>query len=225
MPSLIPRKIKRYKREYPYSHPVLFFFLELADSLAQLAIVSLLLLGGYLGYKHYSQQQPEQQLEQQADSSVQEPTLHATLETPTLVETSSIDLQPVASNVPVENSILIPEDQRKIDSSASVILEGSDAVKWINQQQNSDYLIQFASSPDKEALLEFARLNIQTVAVLYPYKRTPSNRPVYGLASGVHPSLDAAQQSITRLPQALQSQQPWIRPLGQLQTEITRTLN
>ncbi len=215
MPSLIPRKIKRYKREYPYSYPVLFFFLELADSVAQLAIVGLLLLGGYLGYKHYSQPL--------ADSGI--PTLPANLETPTLVETSSIDLQPVASNVPVDNSILTPEDQRKIDLSASVVLEGSDAVKWINQQQNSDYLIQFASSPDREALLEFARLNIQTVAVLYPYKRTPSNRPVYGLASGVHPSLDSAQQSITRLPQALQSQEPWIRPLGQLQTEITRTLN
>ena len=220
MPSLIPRKIRRYKKEYPYSYPALFFFLEMADSLIKLSLIAALLFGGYVAFNRYNQPVSP-------DTALQ--TIAAADEQPASAQS---DFNPILAERPTEAPADRPSEPAKLavietapEKPLPQILDGNQAIGWIQQQVSSYYLIQFASSPDKDALLEFARDNLTTPSVLYPYKRTPTNRPVYGVASGLHSSMESAQQSLSQLPPELQSYDPWIRPVDKLQRDITSTLN
>ena len=230
MPSLIPRKIRRYKKENPYSHRGLFFILESTDSLIQLAIIALLCFSGYAALTHLTTREADTL----ASSSVLDPTkIEAEVaksdhhEKPAVLMASTnapSTVSSAASAAPENSELNAVSPNAPSQTLASAPIDGTDAIRWIKQQKPSDYLIQFASSPNKSAMLEFALSNLSDGSVLYPYKRTPSNRPVYGLASGVYPSLDTAQQAITEMPAALQNQKPWIRPLGQLQSQIAATI-
>jgi len=92
---------------------------------------------------------------------------------------------------------------------------------WILNQDPRFYTIQFGTSPDL-ALLQRQAQSLQTDqdAALYPFKRTPSGRPVFGLSSGLYDSFEAAEQHLELLPQSLKTFQPWIRPLDDLQRQI-----
>lgn len=222
MPSLIPRKIRRYKKEYPYSYPALFFFLELADSLVKYSLVAALLFGSYIALNRYTQ----------STSLASQQTTAETNETISVVAATRSDNKSVQERPtklvhaePPTNSTKLTVIETATKKPLPQILEGNQAIGWIQQQVSSYYLIQFASSPDKAALLEFARENLQAPSILYPYKRTPSNRPVYGVASGLFSSMESARQSLSQLPQELQSYEPWIRPIDKLQRDITSTLN
>ncbi len=235
MPSLIPRKIRRYKKEYPYSYRGLFFFLELADSLFQLAIVGLLCFGGYAALKHLTTKEADSLASTSVPAALdtiesevadnhnnkKPEVLTASTEAPASVSSaiSTTELVVPAISDATATASITPQQ-----TLSSAPIDGTEAISWVNQQRSSDYLIQFASSPDKSAMLEFALSNLSDGSVLYPYKRTPSNRPVYGLARGVYPSLETAQQAISEMPAALRNQQPWIRPLGQLKSQIATTI-
>ena len=46
-------------------------------------------------------------------------------------------------------------------------------------------------------------------------------RTVYGLASGIYPDFASARQAIEQMPEALRKEQPWIRAVDTLQSEIS----
>jgi septal ring-binding cell division protein DamX len=93
--------------------------------------------------------------------------------------------------------------------------------KWILEQDPRRYTIQFGTSPNRDLLLEQAlTLRGDQDPAVYPFKRTPSGRPVFGLSSGLYDSFDAAEQQLASLPESLKTFQPWIRPLNDLQRQI-----
>jgi len=103
-------------------------------------------------------------------------------------------------------------------SNVSVIYES----KWILQLPDDKFVIQLGSSANK-ALIEIEAKALPTGPVaIFPFKETPSARPVYGYSSGVYDSLDDALQAIDTMPKSLVANGPWVRPVSQLKTQIRR---
>ena len=92
---------------------------------------------------------------------------------------------------------------------------------WLLDQDPTAFTIQFGTSPDKDLLYRSAKsFDSETPVVVFPFKRTPSNRPVYGFASGIYASLDEARQGILELPESAITYGPWVRSIGKVQTQI-----
>jgi len=54
---------------------------------------------------------------------------------------------------------------------------------------------------------------------LYWYETTRQERPWYVVIHGNYPSSSAAQSAVAALPAALREQQPWVRSIGDVQSE------
>ena len=94
--------------------------------------------------------------------------------------------------------------------------------EWILQLADDKFVIQFGTSPDRALIEQEARAFPDPPVAIYPFKRTPSSRLVYGYSSGVYDSLDEALRIVETLPQALVAYGPWIRPVAQLKEQIKR---
>lgn len=120
-----------------------------------------------------------------------------------------------------------PKDNQLADiSNAKVLTVATDpqhvyGAEWIMMLPEDKFTIQFGSSPDQRRLFEEARAFPSGQVAMFPFKKTPSNRLVYGYASGVYSSLDAAQRAIRKMPQSVVARGPWIRPVGALKKQIS----
>lgn len=207
--SLIPRSIRRYRREHPYNHPVLFFFIDAVDSLFQIVLVCGVI---FMGYNMLNNAKHKDQL------SVTE----AETDLP-INNNAEITLLPAGQQV-INASSVTPAtsiDTTVHKSDAKRLLDNTDATQWVNSLPESHYTIQFAASIDKSALIAFADEYLTKGAVIYPFKHTRENVPMYGVASGLYDSLYAAMQAIDKLPASLQEQGPWVRPAEELQQQVS----
>lgn len=211
MPSLIPRKLRRYRKMHPYSFPLLFTLLDAAESMVKFIFILAIGLVGYVLFKNWTT--PEGPTPDVA--AQQAPAL-------VVADQNNFEPQPVEFTqweAPLNSTTVPAVSTAPVESSR--ILADQQGVEWISQLRPSEYIIQFASTPDEQAILEFTRQYLATGAVIYPFKRTPSGRPIFGVATqSVYASLDAAKQAIEKMPAPLRESRPWIRPVNQLQQAV-----
>jgi hypothetical protein len=91
---------------------------------------------------------------------------------------------------------------------------------WIFLLAADKFVIQFGSSSDRALVYEEANAFPTGPIAVYPFKKTPSDKLVYGYSSGVYNSLQDAQRALSTMPKDLQERDPWIRPVGRLQKRI-----
>jgi septal ring-binding cell division protein DamX len=140
-------------------------------------------------------------------------------------ETELPILQPVDIEVPAVAKPNQQDNQLADISNAKVLTVATDPqhvydAEWIMLLPEDKFTIQFGSSPDQRRLFEEARAFPSGQVAMFPFKKTPSNRLVYGYASGVYSSLDAAQRAIRKMPKSIVARGPWIRPIGSLKKQI-----
>ena len=98
--------------------------------------------------------------------------------------------------------------------------------QWVFDQRSEEFTVQFGTSPNSELLLEFVpAISSGSPISIYPFKKTPSGRLVFGIATGLYSTLEEAAAAIEAMPPAAQEFGPWIRPIGELQTDIRNTVN
>ncbi|MEM7260167.1 MAG: hypothetical protein AAF404_22560 [Pseudomonadota bacterium] len=240
MVNIVRRKIKRYRSKNPYEHELLFGILGGVFALSKFFAVLLLCLLAYVAFERMKTNQSVSQQVVETDnvavavnsarSLVSENTINdkAVRLSDSAVSSATQTAGEVAASVAPSAASPI----RTIDNSLTAspvsggeILFDQEGSQWILDLPGDDYVMQFASTPDSTAILEFAREYLRSGAVIYTFKRTPSGRPVYGVASKeVHSSLEAAQQELQKLPVALRQANPWIRPIAPLQRAIRGAL-
>lgn len=221
MPSFIPKPVQRYRRHNPYSHTGLFTLLDVADNVAKVSTLALLVWGAYLAKQHWL---PGPLPEQQAQTPVAAKQPAAEQLAVISANENRSPLEQIETTKPAANSkkVALADTSSKVDELN--ILEHTLAMQWLQAQDVSHLVVQFASSPDKDALADFARENFQSEALIYAFKRTQTNQPVYGLASGLYPDFETAQQAVAGLPETLRDYKPWIRPIEGLLDDMKNTL-
>ena len=98
--------------------------------------------------------------------------------------------------------------------------------QWINELNPNHFIIQYGSAMDLELLNNFiTRINNDEEIAIYPYRKTPSGRLVYGIATGVHTNRQAALASLDELTTEARAYKPWVRPVKELIKEINEVAN
>jgi len=95
---------------------------------------------------------------------------------------------------------------------------------WLLKQDVGAYVVQLASSTVKPDLYQKAfELSKTHPAVVYPFKKTRSNRLMYGYAIGIYDSVGEAKADVNQLSRSAVAQGVWIRPVSEIQKEIIST--
>ncbi|OED40647.1 hypothetical protein AB833_11290 [Chromatiales bacterium (ex Bugula neritina AB1)] len=211
-PYKITRRYRRYRFYNQDAYRSLFLALDVSFFLIKVAVIAGLLL---LAFKLYSNYSNTQNTTMEASATLKSPSIE-----PGSAGAGQTTDPSENTELPEHNEttalISTPKTQ-SIDTESKPLETG----RWVLEQDNSKYTIQFGSSPDRQLLIQDAQQFDSTEPMaIYVFKRTPTNRPVYGLARGVYDSLDHASQSLTQLPPELKIFDPWIRPINKLQDQI-----
>ncbi len=93
--------------------------------------------------------------------------------------------------------------------------------KWLTQLNPSHYIIQYGSTVDVELLSEFIPIisNDEEIAI-YPYRKTPSGRMVYGIATGVYDDMETALAALEQISTEARAYGPWVRQVRKVVSEI-----
>lgn len=116
-----------------------------------------------------------------------------------------------------------PEDELPVSSKEADIQDKPEIVdsKWVQGLNPAHYIMQFGASPDRALLDEFIPVINQSEPIaVYLFKRTPSGRPVYGIATGVYKTADAALAAIESFSAQARSHEPWVRKISDLKEDI-----
>ena len=93
--------------------------------------------------------------------------------------------------------------------------------QWVLEQNPEHFIIQFGTSEDLDLMKRFAAEFATTDPIaIYHYDDSPSGKPVYGIASSLHNSLDAGLDRVRELPTDIRLLGPWVRPLKKIQRQI-----
>lgn len=219
METIITRKIRRHRKIYPYSYPLLFMALVAIESLLKAAVVVIVMLAAY----YYLVAGRAVDRSSIPDTSALPPKMLSVSENDPSIGLPELEILAGANSKVSENTVAAELPgllQREV-----VIKRDQAGIDWVYQLGPSDYIIQLAATPDEPAILEFAREFLPSGSVIYPFKRTPSGRPVFGIASvAVFNSFEDAQLAIARFPQSLRQSDPWIRPAAQIKRAVIATL-
>lgn len=210
--SLVPRPVRRYRREHPYSHPLLFLFVDMADSSLKFLITCGVIYGAYFAV---SNSEPETNT-LLANNSV-------TVETPvaeTIQKSDTYELTTIVSASSSEQSAVETHHQY---NDSKTLLDNEVGIRWIEGLPESHYVIQFATSVNKTELIEFATNHLKKGAVIYPFKLTSDQNAMYGLASGLYDSMQTALQAIDKMPEPVTQHRPWVRPVTTLKRAVRET--
>ncbi len=113
---------------------------------------------------------------------------------------------------------------RKTDTAAPAAKVGVYNADWLLKQNAGSYVVQLASSTAKPELFQKAFLLSEThPVVVYPFRKTRSNRLMYGYAIGMYDSFNEAQSGVGKLSASSVAEGVWIRSVGEIQKEIVST--
>ena len=204
-----------FKAKNKYNYPFLFFFIGFLNGTLQLAIVAAATWFLYSTaadfIKFYGDEHPVVAL----SSAPAESSSHHKA---SFLEVAAKSSSQSADSLSNREVISVIEEQ----SITSAIVNDW---KWVFQQPEGQFTIQYRSSPDKELLYEEARQLPATSSVgVFPFKKTSRNQLLYGYASGTYDTLESAEQTIQSLPPKARAHGPWIRPIKELQEQVARTL-
>jgi len=212
------RSYRRYRYNNRYDAPLLILIIDSCLIVLKYACVAAMLALAWLVTGSLRDRHTAQTI-----------TTITTVHSESSVVTATNTAQPIqpklAAQLALSESVdnLIPDNKRNITPKPKVdILDSS----WVLQQNPDHFIVQYGSSPDLELLEQFAQeMNHNEPMTIYTYKRTPSGRPVYGIASTLHTDLDIALAYVEQLPANARQFGPWVRPLKNLQNQIKRIEN
>jgi len=93
--------------------------------------------------------------------------------------------------------------------------------EWVTRLNPEHFIVQYGSTVDLELIQEFVPvINSSEEIAIYPFKKTPSGRLVYGIATGVYDDLDNALESVEKLSAEARAYNPWVRPVDELIEQI-----
>jgi len=93
--------------------------------------------------------------------------------------------------------------------------------EWVTRLNPEHFIVQYGSTVDLELIEEFVPvINSSEEIAIYPFKKTPSGRLVYGIATGVYDDLDNALESVEKLSAEARAYNPWVRPVDELIEQI-----
>lgn len=217
---------RSFKANNRYSYPFFFFAVAALKNLFQFTA---LVIAGWAIF-------------QIADGNhVTQPMMEQVVQSPVVSKTEpvvqqfnanvSVDVLPteiLAAGSKQQGSLNSPTvDVSSHDSTPAIIEVPRRIVSWtwVLKQDEDKYTIQYGSSPDKIRIRSDAASFPTTEAVVvFPFKKTPSNRTVYGFSTGLYSSVEDAQLAIENLPASARSFGPWIRPIEDLQKQVVSTL-
>lgn len=214
-PFALNSRYRMFKANNRYSYPFLFFFMGALKNLCQFGALAV------VGWTIY----------QVGSNKLQSDSIESRVSQESVVERVVIADAPIVTQ-PVEILALANDHSNKslinTDSTFELIeMETAQQAlalfdwEWVLKQDTDKFTIQFGSSPDKDLLYESARtFPTEEAVVVFPFKKTPSNRTVYGFSAGLYDSLEKAQQAIRDMPSATRAIGPWIRPIDELQKQI-----
>lgn len=218
-PHKLNRSYRRFKFYNQDDHPFLFLFLDIGFFALKVAVIGGALLLAYklLNGSYSTADSVDKRTE---TSNAPTRTATATIERATLDKiipsTPPDDSTAIASDLIIE-----PALRTTITTTSTPATLHNES--WLLAQDREKFTIQFGSSPDRQLMLDYARSFANDAPLsLYPYKKTPTNRPIYGLARGIYNSLDNASKALDTLPSELKTFSPWIRPIGKLQDQIRK---
>ena len=91
---------------------------------------------------------------------------------------------------------------------------------WVSRLPADKYIIQVASSTDRELLLKDALAFPYGPVAIYPFNKSKRKRVIYGLSAGVYNSFDDARRAIDILPKEVVANGPWIRQISTVKKQI-----
>lgn len=98
--------------------------------------------------------------------------------------------------------------------------------KWVQGLNPAHYIMQFGASPDRSLLDQFIPvINQGEPIAVYPFKRNRSGKPVYGIATGVYKTGDAALAAIESFSAQARAYDPWVRKISDLKEDIASLTN
>ncbi len=117
----------------------------------------------------------------------------------------------------VEDEVAMAQLQAVPPTPAPPIeLHGSD---WLLEQPPANYTVQILGTRDRAKLDKFLRrYDLASASATYSVQR--KDRDWYVLVHGVYPDLVTAKRAVAQLPQRVQANKPWIRPLAHVQYDI-----
>lgn len=218
------KNYRRYRHENRYDAPLLIFFTDVCLGLGKLLFLAILLAGLWVAGNRLAQKVTAPPVAQSATNV-------KTVSQQTSQTNSSLEsrLESLAATTEVDSTTSSSFAMSSVDMNSVAMSEGTAkenrvTEKWILEQKASTFTIQFGSSPDLELLEQFIPvINTGQPIALYAYKKTPTGRNVYGLATGLYNDLDTALSTVEKLPAAAKEFEPWVRPMKDLQTQINRT--
>lgn len=218
MPRLsdLSYRYKKLRAHLGYDYPALFIAAGAAKTIAQVGLVA-----GIAWYGVSVATKPPETLV--ADNQAVQTTLTSPAAIVSKTTDSTVQVEIPAVSAPVQQVHLSKTSGQsithKIERPENKLLTS----EWLLRQDPTAFTIQFGTSPDKDLLYRSAKtFDSEFPVVVFPFKRTPTNRPVYGFASGTYASLEEAKQGILELPESAFTYGPWVRPIGKLQKQIRK---
>lgn len=218
-PLNLLKNYRHFKANNRYTYPFLFFAIGALKNLMQFATL------GIAGWVVFQLGSGHSVIEPVVENTKQE-SAAVIVETQQFTGSDAVEVLAAATtNQNLRVAPIVVTDPLELTASDADEIRQVFSWEWILQQDEKKFTIQFASSPDKERLYETANsFPVDASVAVFPFKKTPSNRTVYGFSSGVYDSLEIARLAIAEFPQEVRSNDPWIRPIEQLQKEIVVTL-
>ena len=235
---------RRYRFERRYDSPLFFFVLDFTIGLIQiLAVVGFFLIIWVIASRYTDTSTPTQPQTTESAQVVSDTKIGTREVIPAVaVATQSASVEPseeqtnalqqvpeIALAANIDNK---PNDNKTIVQTESVqqqdeAIDVSTIVnhEWVLEQSSDKFTIQFRSSRDVEILREFAPvITSETTVSIFPFKKTNNGQMVFGIATGLYESLEEAAAAIETMAPAAQEFGPWIRPLDELQREVSDTV-
>jgi len=217
-------RYRRFKAYHEHTYPISFFLLGVGNFILQVAAVGALFLClVMLVAKISNGDKPRLLANSSSDQTIDR-------QSRVLADTSVADVIPASqilksveqnSKAAIENPLQQIVSARAIESSIDDPVRAIYDHEWILARPEQHFVIQLASSPRFEKLLDFSReLGGEELVSIFPFKVSSSGDLVYGISTGEFPTLQKAMDAVDGFSKKTTRYSPWIRKVSDLQKDI-----
>lgn len=243
------RRYRRYRQEIRYDSPRLTFFMSASPGLLKILLILSLLMAGWVVTKRPTAPTEAELAAVASENSTVSATAIAHRANPLAGSSAQPNSNVIVSTDPPDNSNvaplavitdykdteankgvtpLQPEDELPLssaqadsDDTSGIVADIVDET-WIQELDPTSYIIQFGSSPERSLLDEMIPfINQDEPIAIYPFRRTPSGRPVYAIDTSVYDNPDTALAAIESFSAQARTYSPWVKKISHLKEEIT----
>jgi len=219
----LSRRYRQFKSRNRYNYPLLFACIGLARTIMQFCAVAIAALFAFAVFNNLTQPKTSDTASNTNLSIVK--VAATTIDTSKnsnlgvkLLESTTDD----ATNIESPKLVAKTDNKKQTTTPEEKQIENSD---WLLKQNANQFTVQYASSTRQPLLKQDARaFPTDDPIVIYPFRRSKREKMVYGFAVGLYTTRADAEQAIAKIPDSASTNEPWIRQVGTLQKQITRTL-